>query len=926
MKPRFKVITLVTALSIVAVPVPLQDLDGAHASGASCDATITNGFGGGTGSAGDPYLICNRRQLARIATSLTSNYLVKADISLSGQEWTPIPGNFTGTLDGGYSTISGLTISTTGATSPVIGGLFETLASGAVVRKIRFSNSSLNIDNSSATDESVGVLAGKAAGNINISEIVINSATITGDARFSGLLIGDSSSSGLGRATLELIRVRDSSLTSSNNTSQARVGGLIGRTNNVTAKRIAIEATQVRATRARGFFPATGGLFGHIRSTADTTQYISEVEVNASITVENGDEPFVGGIVGQVDTTSWLEIANSRFSGSITLVNTPSFRVSGLIGWGGNPQDHTPQIVSNTLVSGNLGSISADAVSDLLPGRLYVSRFNGSATADGTKISYTTAVDHRLEEGELVTITGASPASFNASPAVAASLTANPKTFSVVNNTQDIWDKTTDIFVRGAKSEVPEVYFLKDGSTNQNVSSTNGGTARTTAQLASLATYGDASWKIASSASASVTSTWQLNDATDPIWKLIEVVAPSSATSTNFPQLVWLDYWPVTLAAPSSVSATIASSPGTANVTWTAPTGSISGYKIESSVDGGNTWVTQIADSRSNATTAEVSGLVPGSSYSFRVSAFSTSAFPSSNSLSSPALTMGSTPSAPQNLAALNLSPNSFRISWDPPSNTGGLPLSSYTLQVDKGNGFETVAHTGTSADVSGLFLNSVWSFRVLATNVVGNSSYAVYTNVPPVPYAGPIVESFSSREIRSGAATTITLVGQRLAQVTELFIGSTKLSFTRTPSDQLIVTLPALAKGVYDLRMVYTGGAVITHQAAFTAVDVVTATPSRTLILTNFAGDGFRLPAAAARGIRTAVSSLGEASKIICTGSTSGTRATASDRRLALRRAQEACNLAKRLVPGVVTEVRANPASGIGARFRSVSITISGN
>ena len=423
-----------------------------------------------------------------------------------------------------------------------------------------------------------------------------------------------------------------------------------------------------------------------------------------------------------------------------------------------------------------------------------------------------------------------------------------------------------------------------------------------------------------------MTSTWQLNDATDPIWKLNEVVAPNSATSSNFPQLVWLDYWPTFLAAPTSVSSANASTPGSANVTWTAPSGSISGYKIESSIDGGNTWVTQVANTGSSSTAAEITGLSPGSSYNFRVSAFSNSAFPSSNSLASAALTMGSSPAAPQNLVALNLTPSSFRLSWDPPSNTGGLSITSYTLQVDKGSGFETVAHTGTSAEITGVSINSLWSFRVLATNVVGSSSYAVYTNTPPVPYSGPIVTSFSTREVNADRASSVTLDGMRLSQVSELFIGPTKLSFSRSATNQLIVSLPAMAKGVYDLRMVYTGGGVITHQDAFTVVDAPVAAPSRTLLFTNFAGDGFRLPAAASRGIRSAVSSLGSASKIVCVGSTSGRRANANDQRLALRRAQEACDLAKQLVPGVVTEVRANPASGVGARFRSVSITITGN
>ena len=463
---------------------------------------------------------------------------------------------------------------------------------------------------------------------------------------------------------------------------------------------------------------------------------------------------------------------------------------------------------------------------------------------------------------------------------------------------------------------ITEAYYNSDILTVFRDASRSGAKTQAELQDARLSTGLFSSWSIAASGSAAVTSSWAFDPGT-PTWRI---------AASNYPSLVWRDFWPAKLVVPSNV---LSSSPsaGSASITWSASTGAaVSGYRVQSSTDSGNTWTTAILDSGSSTTSASLTGLTPGASYSFRVLGISAAAFPSDYSAATTPLLMGSNPGSPENLAALNLSTNSFRVSWDPPSNTGGLSITSYTLQVDKGGGYETVAHTGTSAEITGVSINSLWSFRVLATNVVGSSSFAVYTNTPPVPYSGPIVTSFSTREVVADRVSSVTLDGMRLSQVTELFIGNSKLSFTRSANDQLVVSLPALAKGVYDLRMVYSGGGVITHQAAFTVVDAPTVLPSRTLLFTNFAGDGFRLPAAASRGIRSAVSSLGSASKIVCVGSTSGTRATVNDGRLALRRAQEACNLAQRLVPGVVTEVRANPASGIGARFRSVSITISGN
>lgn len=54
--------------------------------------------------------------------------------------------------------------------------------------------------------------------------------------------------------------------------------------------------------------------------------------------------------------------------------------------------------------------------------------------------------------------------------------------------------------------------------------------------------------------------------------------------------------------------------------TWNGEDGDITGYKIESSIDDGENWTTEVADTESSVPTYTVTDLTPGETYWFRVS------------------------------------------------------------------------------------------------------------------------------------------------------------------------------------------------------------------------------------------------------------------------------------------------------------------
>lgn len=866
-KTLSRLVTVSLAVSSVFL-VPTGSLANTVVNG--CDTTLTTvpssipsaGFGGGTGESGTPWLLCSRTQLERIRNA-------------------GVPNN------AAFRLATDIDL----AGSPWI---------------------PLNGDNfvGSIDGDYFSIL------NMTIGTPTTSANSFTGD--FAGLFTRFLQTSG---PTIKKIQFVNPKIYGGSTVNTPAYGSgllpaggvLAGRAEHVKAEEVLVTNPQIS-----GNFASIGFLVGDAYGEQDING-LPHLEINR-IKVANGTASssagyqsriYIGGILG----SGGLNISRAHVVATVA-GSTSGLFAGGIVGQTKGSSSRIRESLSEVVFDAT-ASTATDSIGGL----------TGSGSADISDSQFSSAVN-------------VNPIKLRATPAASNDYAGisgyNVRTPSYVLMTATLpkisglaESDSAPITVTGAlnssNNPTPStVYF--DSSRSTGYAATVFGTPKSTSDLKNIATY--AGWSIAPDDSAAATTNWSLTGTasgsypgavTNPIWKI---------GGNDYPRLVWLDNWPPT-GASSPTAVSISSSTGSsATLTWNASTTTgfsrLIGYKVEQSINGGSNWVTAIADT-GLVTSETVSNLTPGSTYVFRVVPLLTLGVGSA-SLASSSLQTGSSPAPPQNLSALRLGENSFKVSWDPPTNTGGLSITSYTLQVDKGSGFETVAHTGTSAEITGVSINSLWSFRVLATNVVGSSSYAVYTNTPPVPYSGPIVTSFSTREVIADRANSVTLDGMRLSQVTELLIGTTKLSFTRSATGQLLVSLPELAKGVFDLRIVYTGGGVITHQDAFTVVDAPVAAPSRTLLFTNFAGDGFRLPAAASRGIRSAVSSLGSASKIVCVGSTSGRRATASDQRLALRRAQEACNLAKRLAPGAVTEVRANPASGVGARFRSVSITITGS
>lgn len=170
---------------------------------------------------------------------------------------------------------------------------------------------------------------------------------------------------------------------------------------------------------------------------------------------------------------------------------------------------------------------------------------------------------------------------------------------------------------------------------------------------------------------------------------------------------------------------------------------------------------------------------------------------------------------------------------------------------------------------------------------------------------------------------SSYTINGTLLSGIISLKVGGIAVTYTVNKDGTISFTIPAgLTFGYYDIDLITSSGTThwsnAVHIKAPWVHSVVSAGNVKTVA--GFGGDSAKLTTKIKAVVKKAV--LG-AKQLTCTGTTSGTKITAADKKLALARAKAVCAYAKSVIPGLVTKVVANPAIGLGALARRVELIV---
>ncbi len=216
-----------------------------------------------------------------------------------------------------------------------------------------------------------------------------------------------------------------------------------------------------------------------------------------------------------------------------------------------------------------------------------------------------------------------------------------------------------------------------------------------------------------------------LADATSPNGTYAYSATGAFPTGSFNASNYWVDVLYASEPAPGQVTGVTATAQtGAANVSWTAPAsgGTPTSYDVTPFIGATAQTSKSVTGSPLPATT-KVSGLTPGTTYTFKVRAVNGEG-PGLYSAASAPVTPSAAiaPAAPTGVSA-DADTKSALVSWTAPDDDGGSTITGFRVTPYIGSSAQTPATAGASATslrVTGLTNGTAYTFRVQAVNAIG--------------------------------------------------------------------------------------------------------------------------------------------------------------------------------------------------------------
>lgn len=224
-------------------------------------------------------------------------------------------------------------------------------------------------------------------------------------------------------------------------------------------------------------------------------------------------------------------------------------------------------------------------------------------------------------------------------------------------------------------------------------------------------------------------------------------------------------------------------------ITWNTPPSSsayVAGYRIEQSV-GDGPWTVVVPDTGNAATRATMSSLTDGVTNRYRVLALNARGLSSPSAASNPA-SSPTTPTAPTSVASTLANVGgvpTVTVSWQPPSSTGGSPITEYQLDRSTNNGQTWVSQKGLldpttrSWKISGITPGKYYIYRVTANTAIDWSPPSASTTPVVVPTAPSSPTGLTATASTGGATVSWTAPSDGGSPITSYSIEAANKSVT---------------------------------------------------------------------------------------------------------------------------------------------------